>query len=69
MLGHGAQKVCHLMESITAGKALRRACSVFFSSTDGTHQLHSRLGDGGASLSRQVLGLFLPHLADGSAAA
>ena len=68
MLGHGAQKVCHLMESIAASKALHRACSVFFS-TDGTRQLHSRLGDGGASLSRQMLGLFQPHLADGSAAA
>ena len=42
VLGHGSKKFCHLMDNISAGKALHRAFSVFLFNTEGKLLLQKR---------------------------
>lgn len=45
VLGHGSKKFCHLMENISAGKALHRAFSVFLFNSEGKLLLQKRSDD------------------------
>jgi isopentenyl-diphosphate delta-isomerase len=45
VIGHGSKKFCHLMENISADKALHRAFSVFLFNTEGKLLLQKRSED------------------------
>lgn len=45
VVGHGSKKFCHLMENISAGKALHRAFSVFLFNSEGKLLLQKRSDD------------------------
>ncbi|EKX34051.1 isopentenyl diphosphate isomerase [Guillardia theta CCMP2712] len=45
VLGHGSKKYCHLMENISAGKALHRAFSIFLFNGRGELLLQKRSSD------------------------
>jgi isopentenyl-diphosphate delta-isomerase len=45
VVGHGSKKFCHLMDNISAGKALHRAFSVFLFNSEGKLLLQKRSDD------------------------